>query len=91
MIAAALAFRRRLQAALPAFCLPLYRGAVEEAEVSDLHETEDGPVLVTTWLYTYADGQTDTLVRQVPLKRIAHDEYQLPGHIRPVKVRFHVT
>lgn len=91
MIAAALSFRRRLQAALPAFCLPLYRGAVEETEVSDLHETEDGPVLVTTWIYTYTDGQTDTLQRRVQLKRIAHDEYQLPGHIHPVKVRFHIT
>lgn len=91
MIAQALAFRRRLQAALPAFCLPLYRGAVEEVEVSDVHETENGPVLMTTWLYTYADGQIDTVQRRVPLRRITHDEYQLPGHVDPVKVRFHVT
>jgi hypothetical protein len=67
MIAAALAFRRRLQAALPAFCLPLYQGAVEEVEVPDLHETEDGPVLVTTWIYTYPDGATDTLQTRRPI------------------------
>jgi hypothetical protein len=91
MIAQALAFRRRLQAALPAFCLPLYQGAVEEVEVSDLHETPDGPVLVTTWLYTYTDGQTDTLQRRTPVARTGPGQYQLPGHVHPVKVRFHVV
>lgn len=50
------------------FVAQLYQNrAHEEVKTTDVWTIEGEPVVVETWLFTYPDGQTDTLQRRHPV------------------------
>ena len=50
------------------FVAQLYQNrAHDEVKTTDVWVIEGEPVVVETWLFTYADGQTDSLQRRHPV------------------------